>query len=343
VKRIYALSLVFLLISFFHRCLAHPAWGFVRTGTGEFVFSDVFRGNGTIWITTPDHKLIRWISDHNSHFIFQDEDGNIWITNHSYLSQTDKNENSLWRVTPKGMKNLIIPPTTDPRQFSGTNFVIDDFGNIIYDYQNSVLVRTPEHVISEFSTMKFERIMAMQRSNQFIYIVDNSLDSGSIFALDRYGNATQVATGLLESAPPDPPFDEQRFNLLFGVFVDEFENLYIANSGSRRVSMIDGKGSVSHIYFSESPWYPVSVIAEQDKLFVLEGGDTDTGNIGPRVIQWRENRRLEIANTENYSGEERTRTKKAFSLSSINPWILLIVGLLLLGILLSLVRIILGK
>ena len=89
--------------------------------------------------------------------------------------------------------------------------------------------------------------------------------------------------------------------MLYASFVDIGGNIYIANSGSRRISRIDKNGSVAHIYYSHPPWYPVAYFRSGEVEYIMETGFHNEENIGPRIIKIRKGRREILINVEQYS------------------------------------------
>lgn len=292
---------------------AHPAYGLLVTPHQEVYFSDVLHGLGTIWRIDHHGKLSQVLTGEHSHFLFLDQQGMIWGTNHEYLPATDKNRNTLWRWHPLMGKQIIITPTYDPRVFSGVNFVVDSDQHIYFNTDNVLYVRSAAGSTRQLHPHRFGRIISLQMDDQErIYIVDNNAEQGSIFRLDTNGDLERVADHLLDDNPPDPPFPEPRFNMLFAAFVDSLGHIYVANSGSRRVTAIDAEGNKRHIYHSQAPWYPVAYAHRDGIAYVMEAGFiAGRGNIGPRIVRIRDGNREVIADTESFKAEQQNPQQPA--------------------------------
>lgn len=263
---------------------AHPSYGLVITDEGDVIFCDVLHHGGTIWKLDREGTLSKLLTGQHCHFIFQDHRGQIWGTHHDYLEARDTNENTLWRLTG-GRKEVVIPPTLDPTVFSGVNFVVDQVGKIYYNAFGKLYVRETNGDIALLSPHQFGRIMSLQLApDGQIIVVDNNADGGALIKVDPAGALTYVATALLDPDPPNPPFAEPRFNMLFAAFADPQHNIYVADSGSRRITKVDTAGRISHIYHSEAPWYPVAYAERNGVAYVMEMSYVPgKGNLGPRI------------------------------------------------------------
>lgn len=282
---------------------AHPSYGLVVTGETELIFCDVLHNAGTVWRLDKSGGLSKILTGEHSHFIFLDHEGNIWGTNHEYLPATHNNRNTLWKLTPDQCKEVIIGPTENPREFSGVNFVIDGKGNIYFDHDNSIYVREKETPARLLLFYQFERIMSLQldRSGN-IYVVDNNIDSGTIFKITPEKDIRIIANNLREIPPPNPPLPNPLHNMLYASFIDSLGNVYVANSGSRRITLIKNDKSVEHIYHSDEPWYPVAYYQKDRIGYIMETGFIPgKGNIGPRIIKVESGRESVLINVDEAS------------------------------------------
>jgi sugar lactone lactonase YvrE len=281
-KNPIVLTLALLLSVFSLR--AHPSYGIVVTENGDLFFSDVLHNEGTIWKLSPDGQLHEILTGQHSHFLFLDQQGQIWGTDHDYIPGRETNRNTLWRLS-NGKKQIVIPPTEDPAVFSGVNFVVGPEGHIYYNADRKLYVLDPQGNRRLLSDHEFGRIMSLQlaRDGQ-VLVVDNNAENGSLIKVSDRGELTRLAVNLLEAEPPNPPFEEPRFNLLYAAFAGEGGDFFVANSGSRRISRIDPSGKVEHIYHSEAPWYPVAYTEKDGIGYVMEMCFlSGIGNLGPQI------------------------------------------------------------
>jgi hypothetical protein len=262
----------------------HPSYGIVITENNEIIFCDVLHNGGTLWKLDEEGKLNEILTGEHSHFIFMDQEGQVWGTNHEYVEARDTNLNSLWKWV-NGRKQLVIPPTDDPRVFSGVNFVVGTDGKIYYNAHRQLYVRDTNGDTQLLSPHEFGRIMSLQLApDGQIIVVDNYAENGSLIKVSLLGDLTYVGTDLIEANPPNPPFKEARFNLLYASFADKAGNTFVANSGSRRISRVDVSGQIAHIFYSEAPWYPVAYTEKDGIGYVMEMSYIPgIGNLGPQI------------------------------------------------------------
>ncbi|PHN03418.1 NHL repeat-containing protein [Flavilitoribacter nigricans] len=265
---------------------AHPSYGIVITENNEIIFCDVLHNEGTIWKLDQTGELREILTGLHSHFLFLDRQGHIWGTDHDYIAARETNRNTLWRLVD-GQQETIIPPTEDPSVFSGVNFVAAPDGTIYFDTGGQLYVRSTEGATRLLSDHKFGRIMSLQLTpDGQLLVVDNYADNGSLIQVSPRGELTIIATCLLEDSPADPPFEEARFNMLYAAFAGTDGEVFVANSGSRRISRVAADGAITHIYHSEKPWYPVAYTEKDGIGYVMEMCYLPgIGNLGPQIIR----------------------------------------------------------
>lgn len=284
--------------------LSHPSYGMIVTVAGDIIFCDVLHNDGTIWKYSSDGKLSALLNGEHCHFLFEDLHGNIWGTDHDYLPDDQTNLNTLWKLSPSYEKVVVLGPTKDASQFGGVNFAVNGRGEIHFDWQGQIYRYTGSGPPSLAAAHKFGRIMSLQMDQLGdLYIVDNNSDRGSIYKMNNQGEIQQVTRQLLDTEPEDPPFDNPIHNMLFGCFVDESLNVFVANCGSRRVTRIT-EGVQEHIYHSEAPWFPVAFASRNGRSYVMECGFIEgVGNIGPRILELIEDEWRVLVDVDQYVRE----------------------------------------
>jgi hypothetical protein len=295
---------------------AHPSYGLVVTETGNVIFCDVLHNSGTIWMLDRQGKLSKILTGEHCHFIFMDRHSNIWGTNHEYLPDTDNNRNTLWKLHPSQEKQIVIPPTTNPKEFSGVNFVVDGQENIYFDVDGQLYIRREKEGPRLFLPHRFGRIISLQTDEDGnIYVVDNNEKNGTVFKVTPEKEVIALAGHLLERPPPDPPFPNPLHNMLFATFIAPGGNVYVANSGSRRITLIKNDGSVEHLYHSEAPWYPVAFYQKDGIDYIMENSFVPgEGNFGPRIIRVEAGKKVVLVDVDKPPREKSdTQEKKGNS------------------------------
>ena len=273
---------------------AHPSYGLVRLPDGTLLFADVLHNEGTIWRYNGTDGLTKLLTHEHCHFLYRDAKGSVWGTDHDYLPELETNRNSLWKLAPSGKrKQIVIAPTTDASVFSGVNFVVDRQGQIYYPHDRQILRRHQNGKPTPFIDHRFGRIMSLQMDQyDRLYLTDTYESGGSLFRIEPNGKRTRLATDLKQKAPVDPPFPEDRFNLLFAVNVSAEGTAWVASSGGRQIVEIAPSGTKDIIFRSESPWYPVAGLKADNALYVMEAGyQSGIGNFGPRILRVKDGQR----------------------------------------------------
>ena len=326
--------IIILSISCLGELVAHPSYGLVITEKGNLVFCDVLHDGGTIWQFDKQGKLSQLLTEEHCHFIFLDHRGNIWGTNHEYLPSTDNNRNTLWKLVNE-QKEIIIKPTTDPELFSGVNFVVDKQGNIFFNHNHKLYKRDTGGQTELFIAHEFERVNSLQMDmHDNIYVMDMNAQQGTIFNIDPSGQLIRLADSLIEEHPENPPFPEPRFNMFFGAYVDQEGNVYVANSGPRRIIKVYPNGEREHIYHSQSPWYPVAYTQKEGTAYVMEMGyEGGRGNFGPRIIRISNGSTEVLVDVEKYEEKPDKKRGETSSNEHGNIWLALaaIVAFLIIG------------
>lgn len=192
----------------------------------------------------------------------------------------------------------VIRPTEQPSEFSGVNFVVDSSGNIYYDFKNQIYIREMDGPPKLYCQQDFGRIMSLQMDEcGDIYVVSNNTHGGAVYKVALDGSAVVITTNLREQKPKNPPFPKDMHNMLYAAHIDATGTIYVANSGSRRVSKISPDQNITHIYHSEKPWYPVAYAERNGRAFVMEMGMSILrgGNIGPRIVEVTNGQRKVLA------------------------------------------------
>lgn len=309
---------------------AHPSYGIIVTENNELIFCDVLHHEGAIWKLDPQGNLSTLLTGEHCHFIFRDRGGTVWGTDHDYIEARETNRNSLWRLV-NGEKEIVIPPTEDPSVFSGVNFVVDPQGKIYYNFERKLYVRDADGSRRLLSPHEFGRIMSLQLAEDGqIIVVDNNAENGSLIKVSPSGDLTYVADNLIDANPPNPPFEEARFNLLYAAFADAAGNIFVANSGSRRITRVDPSGKLEHIFHSEEPWYPVAYTEKDGIGYVMEMSYIPgIGNLGPQIQRLDGSGSTVLLNVDGKkmppSEEKETETEKG-AVGASSTWIWYLLG-----------------
>ena len=284
-----------ILILFFLSPLAllgHPSWGILIDQSGNILFSDLEH----VWQISPDGKLTKRLPDVHTHNLFLDQNGSLFGSDSKYYEPRDEWTNRLWKLNKEGELEDVIPWVKDFESFGGTNFSITGEGAIIFPFENQLFRRTESGNIQPFSDFTFGRLCTMVPDQNGGVLVSDSSDDGKLYRVDSSGQVQLIAQGLKEQQPKNPPLKEARFNLFYGITVQD-DQIFVSNSGSRRILQIESDGSFKEYFKSDPPWYPVGIYFHKEGVYILEWGFR-LRNLGPRIL--RKNKAGEFAEIYNH-------------------------------------------
>ncbi|MCB0639697.1 MAG: hypothetical protein KDC54_23900, partial [Lewinella sp.] len=230
-------------------------------------------------------------TDEHAHFLFQDQAGFIWGTNHEYLPSTDGNRNTLWRLDADLQKEIMIPPTEDPTAFSGVNFVITPGGEVIFSWADQLYRRRLTGPAEVWLDHTFGLINSLQLDEAGnLYVIDTETEQGTLYRVSPARELTVVATQLRQPAPDHPPYEREDHNRLYAAWIAGDGTVFVTDIGHRRLIRLAPDGSRSFPFHSEAPWYPVAYAEQAGTGYVLEVGyDPGRGHVGPRVVRLTDN------------------------------------------------------
>lgn len=275
---------------------AHPASGIVLDRAGNIYFSDL----ETIWKINTNGKLSVFrpgVSDRHVHELAIDDEDNLYGADLSYESGTYIND--VWKMTPAGRFQYLLEPTDKPPR--GMSIWRDrDGNNYLFDQDNAkthtlLLRRTPEGKVTTLaggaygladgkgSAARFSRVRNIAFGpDGNIYLTDGS----TLRKVTMDGNVITIAKDLDVRTREDKPtlFDGTEA-ILTGLAVAANHNVYLADSGNRRLLKVSGDGKVEVLLRTDPPFSPNGVfLGAGGEIYVLEVGFTPPSSwSGPRV------------------------------------------------------------
>jgi DNA-binding beta-propeller fold protein YncE len=278
--------------------LAHPASGIVVDRAGNIYFSDL----ETIWRLDTQGKLTVFRKGERGRHVHElaiDEYDNVFGADVSYNPATEGWISDVWKMTPEGNFTYLLEPSEHPPR--GWSIWRDRAGNMYFIEQNNhtkretlLLSRSPNgavttlaggaygHADGKGNLAKFGSVGGMAfGADGNLYLTDGEF----LRRVTMDGTVTTLARDLLASTSEDRPrlFAGQHGSLA-GLGVDSGGNVYVADTGNRRLLKVDNNGKVQVISRSEPPYFPTGVAAAGGTLYVLEVGFTLPGAwSGPRI------------------------------------------------------------
>jgi len=260
---------------------AHPAWGIVVDRQGQIYFSDL----EAVWkIDTQGNLSIfrEGVRGRHVHDITIDAEDNIYGLDNTYNPQTEKFPRSIWKMSPKGNFSYLVPMTNNLplgrsiwRDSDGNTYSVEPYNN--EKKETKIIKRTPDGKTSLFAGGKYGYLDGQKDKAEFSVITDMAFgkdeaiyltDTDKVRKIDKYGMVTTIYRKEVLAKNQKSPKTSSR---LFGLIVDEQNNVIVADSENRRVLKISPGGESTALLSTEQPWSPNGVALDKSDLYVLEG------------------------------------------------------------------------
>ena len=280
--------MVGLWILFPARSHAHPATGIVVDTAGNIYFSDL----ETIWKFDTQDKLTVFRAGARGRHVHElsiDDRDNVYGADVSYNPSTKGWISDVWKMTPERTFTYLLEPTENPPR--GWSIWRDRAGNMYFIEQNNhtkretlLLRRTPDgavttlagsaygHADGKGSLARFSSVGGMALgADDSLYLTDGAF----LRRVTLDGTVTTLARDLTVRASEDSPrLFAGNDGSLAGLAADSAGNVYVADSGNRRLLKVNKDGTVQVVLRSEPPYFPTGVAEAGGNLFVLEVGFT---------------------------------------------------------------------
>lgn len=267
---------------------AHPATGVVVDTAGNIYFSDL----ETIWKINTQGKLEVFRAGARGRHVHElsiDDQDNVYGADVSYNSSTKGWISDVWKMTPEGTFTYLLDPTEYPPR--GWSIWRDPAGKMYFIEQNNhtkretlLLRRTPEgsvttlagsaygHADGKGVLAKFSSVGGMSfGTDGSIYLTDGAF----LRKVTMDGTVTTLARDLAVRTSEDSPrLFAGNDGSLGGLTADSGGNVYVADSGNRRLLKVNKDGRVQIILRSEPPYFPTGVAEAGGNIYVLEVGFT---------------------------------------------------------------------
>ncbi len=260
---------------------AHPAWGIVVDRQGQIYFSDL----EAVWkIDTQGNLSIfrEGVRGRHVHDITIDAEDNIYGLDNTYNPQTEKYPRSIWKMTPKGNFSYLVPMTNNLplgrsiwRDSDGNTYSVEPYNN--EKKETKIIKRTPDGKTSLFAGGKYGYLDGQKDKAEFSVITDMAFgkdkaiyltDTDKVRKIDKYGMVTTIYRKEVLAKNQKSPKTSSR---LYGLIVDEQNNIIVADSENRRVLKISPGGQSTALLSTEQPWSPNGVALNKSDFYVLEG------------------------------------------------------------------------
>lgn len=272
------LTVLAILLGGVAEAIAHPAVAVAIDRRGNIFYSDLEQ----VWQIDPSGRKSVVVPRLHTHELFLDADDTLYGEHVWYEGAATKEwGHRVWKRTAAGLITDVIPATRGFRR--GYSFVRDRAGNMYWadrrptDAHDVILRRTSptgatvtmaggpttlqdgRGTSAGFANIRW--IAAMP--DGVLYVIDN----GCLRKVSPDGTVTTIARDLDEITFG---FLEDRQHAVMGLCPDEDGNVWVANSGARKIKIVNPAGRVSVFAASPFPFAPSGVTVTRDAVYVLE-------------------------------------------------------------------------
>lgn len=313
---------------------AHPPYALVADRTGNVYFSDL----ETVWRLSSDGRLSVFrahVRETHVHSLALAPDGAIEGDQNRYDPAAERFYSGLWRRTPAGVEEAIVPLTERPP--AGAGVWKDEAGN---------------RYVSQWISSADRRILLLRRradgrvevlfdeSGGGQRPVQPSVESVGGMAFGADGALFFVNGGVLRRLARDGSvtkiYDGGAQSSLRGLTVAPDGRVLVADMGAKAVLAVATDGSVSTLYREKQAWLPTAVALSGDRVLVLEANaDHHEYEDRVRVIELTENGGKVIASPAQPQTAQAAPASPPIQESGPNAGAMLLAGLAAAGIILA--------
>lgn len=241
----------------------HPGVGIVRDSRGHVFYTDLAH----VWRLAPDGSKSIAVTNVHTHELCLDAADNLYGEHLWYEGDNKKWGYYVWRRSPDGRVERIIPPTEG--FLANYSFVRDRSGNMYWADREAkggpaIRKRSPDgSTVTIFESTSFHDIRFMTSS-----------PNGTVYLLDRSDLVRVSADGQMRVLAERLSGDRFKFNQrhkVQGLCADDTGNVWVAVSERREVKKVSRDGTVTVVARSPAPCRPNGVLATPDgQLWILE-------------------------------------------------------------------------
>lgn len=277
------ICLVYVLLCLSIQGYAHPSVGIVKDSKGNIYYSDLHQ----VWKIAKGKKTIV-VPNVHTHELYIDQKDNIFGEGGYYDDKAVKFYHYTWVLRPTGqidtvmgMKEAYVQQDFSlARDKKGNEFYIKRF-LVSRSDTNHIYRRSPGGTETILATGNFKEVnwLHPQDDGSVLYA-----SGDAVFRVDSVGNI-KLLTDNIRNQNDSSSGDI----LIWGLWQDQFENVYAAVFSDKAILKIDKAGNISKIYTSKGNWSPLQGLFDKvNVLWVMEGSDKNEVRVVP-VYKVQEN------------------------------------------------------
>jgi hypothetical protein len=243
---------------------AHPGIGIVKDSKGNIYYTDLKQ----VWKISTNGSRAVVVPHVHTHELYMDANDNLYGEHLWYNGEQLNTWGSYaWCLHTNGKLDTVV--ASHEGFLEEYSFCRDSFGSQYWAERftvSRIKKKTPDGKITTIVQGRFKDIRWMHVTPAgVVYFVD-LLD---VYKIDQRGQLSLLVKGLARQ-PSLLSLHSARHSI-FGIWLDEQNNIYAAVSSERTVKKITQEGKVSDVVYSLFPWSPVSgLFDEKGNLWLME-------------------------------------------------------------------------
>jgi hypothetical protein len=276
-KYLFLFSMLISIDSF-----AHPGIGIVKDSKNNLYYTDLVQ----VWKITNGKKTIVVPGVH-THELYLDKNDNLFGEGGYYDDRSEKFYHYLWVLHPDGIIDTVIG-MREAYINMDFSFAKDRFGN---EYYTKAYIKVPDSVhIFKRTPGGFETILASGnfKGVKWLNVQENGslffVNKNTLYEMDSSGSVRTIKKDVASQKPSFPIFKDP---MLWGVWKDNTNNIYVAAFSDQAIKIISPDGTMTEVFKSPAHWTPLhGVFDNSGRLWVLETSDKNevrvsAADIGP--------------------------------------------------------------
>lgn len=243
---------------------AHPGIGIVKDSKGAIYYTDLKQ----VWKIAADGKKQVVVPGVHTHELYIDSLDRLFGEHLWYNGERlDTWGHYVWRLDPSGVLDTVLSP--EEGFLENYSFVRDAMGNMYWVERFSISrfkKKAPDGSLTTLAEGNFEDVKWLHATPTGVL---HFIDRGNLYKIDPSGRISLLAKDISQKSLAFA--GTGRNHMLFGVWTDKQDNVYVANYSGQVVKRVKPDGTIENVVFSKAPWAPTGgVFDDNGNLWVLE-------------------------------------------------------------------------
>lgn len=243
---------------------AHPGIGIVKDSKGVIYYTDLKQ----VWKIEPNGKKQVVVPGVHTHELYIDSLDRLFGEHLWYNGERlDTWGHYVWRLDPNGVMDTVIGP--EAGFLENYSFVRDAKGNMYWVERFTVSrfkKKAPDGTIATLTEGKYKDVRWLHATPAGVLYF---IDLANLYKIDPSGKISLLAKDVSQKSLAFA--GTGRAHMLFGIWTDKQDNVYVANYSGQVIKRIKPDGTIENVASSKAPWGPTGgVFDDENNLWVLE-------------------------------------------------------------------------